>query len=485
MLMSRAFLVLGLFAIAACNGEPVASAPDQPAVTPPTTGDGPVSEDELLSISGDGRRNALSGGATTVFDVTGEAFSHAAPNLSAASLARHDVGDLGFDEAFVPGALGPVFDNVSCESCHFEDGRGRPPAQGEEFASMLFRASVPGVMRLGRRSNPRGAEAPAPVPGFGSQLQMRAVPGQMAEISASVTYVDSSGTFADGTPFTLQSPRYTLTGVYAALPATLMFSPRVAPVVFGLGLLEAIPQSTIESNADPFDRNRDGISGRANYMEDLVSGQPRAIGRFGWKANTPNLVQQAAAAYNGDMGITSTLFPGESCEEYRAECAAHPIEVSDSIVAAVGFYTQSLAVPARRNLDDRQVLLGEVLFRRAGCAGCHLPSVRTGVMPGIPEVSNQQIQPFTDLLLHDMGKALADGRPDFKASGSEWRTPPLWGIGLVQTVNGHSRFLHDGRARSLLEAVLWHGGEAERSRVAVQRFSASERAALVKFLESL
>ena len=200
--------------------------------------------------------------------------------------------------------------------------------------------------------------------------------------------------------------------------------------------------------------NRDGISGRPNYMEDLVSGQPRAIGRFGWKANTPNLIQQAAAAYNGDMGITSTLFPGESCEEYRPECAAHPIEVSDSIVAAVGFYTQSLGVPARRSLDDRQVIAGEALFRRVGCASCHLPSVRTGTMPGIPEVSNQQIQPFTDLLIHDMGTALADGRPDFKATGSEWRTPPLWGIGLVQTVNGHSRFLHDGRARSL------HGGGA-------------------------
>jgi CxxC motif-containing protein (DUF1111 family) len=219
-------------------------------------------------------------------------------------------------------------------------------------------------------------------------------------------------------------------------------------------------------------------------MEDLVSGQ-RAIGRFGWKANTPNLVQQAAAAYNGDMGITSSLFPGESCEEYREECVAHPIEISDSIVAAVAFYTQSLGVPARRDLDVPAVLQGETLFRKAGCASCHLPSARTGYMAGIPEVSYQQIQPFTDLLLHDMGPALADGRPDFKANGMEWRTPPLWGIGLVQTVNGHSRFLHDGRARSLMEAVLWHGGEAERSRRAVQRFSAADRAALVRFLESL
>lgn len=307
----------------------------------------------------------------------------------------------------------------------------------------------------------------------------------MAEISAVITYTDSIGRFADGTPFTLASPRYALTGVYMPLPGNVMFSPRVAPAVFGLGLLEAIPQSTIESFADPSDRNRDGISGRANYMEDLVSGNPRAIGRFGWKANTPNLFQQAAAAYNGDMGITSTLFPGESCEEYREECAAHAIEVTDSIVGAVAFYTQTLGVPARRNLDDRQVILGEALFRRVGCAGCHIPSMRTGTMPGIPEVSNQQIQPFTDLLVHDMGPALADNRPDFKAGGREWRTTPLWGVGLVSTVNGHTRFLHDGRARSLMEAVLWHGGEAEQARRAVQRMPATERAALVKFLESL
>jgi len=483
--MSRAFLAIVLLAAAACSGETLASAPEQPSTITPTVADGPATEDDLLLVSNDRNRNALSGGATTVFDITGEAFGHAAPNLGATSLLKHDVGDLGFEEVFAAGALGPVFDNESCEACHLADGRGRPPTEGEAFSSMLFRASVAGVMRSGRRSNPRGAEAPAPVPGFGSQLQMRAVDGSMPEVSATVTYVDSVGRFEDGTSFTLQSPRYTLTGVYSALPVSMMFSPRVAPVVFGLGLLEAIPAGTIESNADPSDRNSDGISGRANYMEDLVSGQSRAIGRFGWKANTPNLVQQAAAAYNGDMGITSTLFPGESCEEYREECAAHPIEVSDSIVAAVAFYTQSLGVPARRDLSVPAVIQGEALFRKVGCASCHLASVRTGFMPGIPEVSFQQIQPFSDLLLHDMGPALADGRPDFKATGSEWRTPPLWGIGLVQVVNGHSRFLHDGRAGSLMEAVLWHGGEAERSRRAVQRFSAGERAALVKFLESL
>lgn len=482
--MTRAFLTVGFLAAAACSAEPVASAPEQPPSANPVT-EGPVSEDELQFVRNDRGRSALSGGATTVFDITSEAFGQPAPNLGAASLGLHDVGDAGFDEVFPEGVLGPVFDNETCEACHLGDGRGRPPEAGEAFASMLFRASVPGAMRSGRRSNPRGAEAPAPVPGFGSQLQMRAVNGALPEITASVSYVDSAGTFADGTGFTLYSPRYTLTGAYAPLPVPMMFSPRVAPVVFGLGLLEAVPASAIEARADPSDRDRDGISGRANYMEDLVSGQPRAIGRFGWKANTPNLVQQAAAAYNGDMGITSTLFPGEPCEGFREECAAHPIEVQDAIVAAVAFYTQTLGVPARRNLEKRQVMMGEALFRRVGCASCHVASMRTGALAGVPEVSNQQIQPFTDLLLHDMGPALADGRPDFKASGSEWRTPPLWGIGLVQTVNGHSRFLHDGRARSLMEAVLWHGGEAERSRRAVQRFSAEERAALVSFLESL
>ena len=266
----------------------------------------------------------------------------------------------------------------------------------------------------------------------------------------------------------------------------MLFSPRVAPVVFGLGLLEAVPAQDILLRADPRDRNRDGVSGRVNLVFDAVR-RRTVVGRFGWKANTPSLLQQTAGAYNGDMGVTSSIFPSESCEGQvpNPECQLHSPEVDDATVDAVAFYTQTLAVPARRNLDDPTATKGEFLFYVAGCAGCHTPTLRTGTLPGVPEVSNQVIHPYTDLLVHDLGDGLADNRPDFQASGREWRTPPLWGIGLVQTVNGHTNFLHDGRARNLLEAVLWHGGEAAGARERVRRFSASERAALVTFLESL
>ena len=217
---------------------------------------------------------------------------------------------------------------------------------------------------------------------------------------------------------------------------------------------------------------------------DAAAGRT-ALGRFGWKAGAPNLIQQTAGAYNGDMGVTSSMFPAESCQGDRTECAPHASEVNDETVLAVARYMQTLAVPARRSIDDAQATLGETIFYQAGCAGCHRPTFTTGTLAGVPSVTNQMIHAYTDLLLHDMGPELADDRPDFLATGREWRTPPLWGTGLVQTVSGHSNFMHDGRARSLLEAVLWHGGEAKKSRDAVLALPASARAALVKFLESL
>ena len=429
-------------------------------------------------------RTALSGGATTVFKDGEDAFETAAPNLSGDHLERHETGDEAFSLVHVQGTganggLGPVFDNESCESCHLGDGRGRPPiVQGEAFSSMLFRSSITGKDANG---------GPLGIPGgFGGQLQMRATAGSQADIQAAVYYVENRGIFSDGTEFQLHEPHYTLAGSYPGLPASFLFSPRVAPVVFGLGLLEAVPDFLILARSDPRDFNRDGISGRANIVYDAVHGR-RAVGRFGWKANTPNLIQQTAGAYNGDMGVTSDLFPSESCAG-RSEPAcntAHAAEVNQQTVADVAFYTQTLAVPARRNLNDPTARRGEFIFYAAGCDGCHTPTLRTGVLRGLPEVSNQVIHPYTDLLVHDMGPGLADGRPDFQASGSEWRTPPLWGIGLVEAVNDHSRFLHDGRAYSLMEAVLWHGGEAKRARDRITRLPQRDRDALIAFLKSL
>jgi CxxC motif-containing protein (DUF1111 family) len=210
-----------------------------------------------------------------------------------------------------------------------------------------------------------------------------------------------------------------------------------------------------------------------------------AVGRFGWKAAVPSLSQQVAGAYNGDMGVTSPLFPAESCEGDRRICARHGVEVDQETVDAATFYVQTLAVPARRDVNDFQVQRGEQIFFNVGCADCHTATFTTVTLPGVPAVSNQTIHPYTDMLVHDMGSALADNRPDFGASGREFRTAPLWGLGLIPTVNGHNNLLHDGRARGPMEAILWHGGEASRARANVKRLSASQRAALVRFLNSL
>ena len=450
--------------------------------TAPTTG---TPLDASLAMTPDpAAHTKYSGGATTIDDETDAAFSFMSPNIRRRSeeFALHEEGDEEFEDAFSADptsehtGLGPVFDNVSCEGCHAGDGRGRPPYPGEIAESFLVRISYPG--RDGVTS------APNPVPGLGGQLQLRAIDGVVPEASVTIRYSPVSGTFADGTPYTLQVPSYSFGSAYMTLSTKMLFSPRVAPFNFGLGLLEAIPEATILSREDPNDANGDGVSGVANRVWDAAANKT-VVGRFGWKAGAPNLIQQTAGAYNGDMGVTSSLFPAESCEGDRPECAPHAPEVSDAAVLAVARYMQTLAVPARRDVDGKEESEGEKVFYEVGCAACHIPTVTTGSLAGVPSVANQVIHPYTDLLLHDMGPDLADDRPDFQATGREWRTPPLWGIGLVQTVNGHSNFLHDGRARGLMEAVLWHGGEAKKSRDAVLNLSSSARAALIRFLESL
>ena len=422
-----------------------------------------------------------SGGATTIQDMGSKAFSTPAPNLSAEALALHRRGDAGFEAKFVTapapvnGGLGPVFNNTSCVACHAGDGRGRPPAPGEILSSLLFRLSLPGADAHG---------GPAPVPGYGGQLQTRAVVGKEPEAQVEIAYRDSAVRFADGTEATLRVPAYRMTDYYLPMPAEVLLSPRVAPPVFGLGLLEAIDESAVLALADEDDKDGDGISGKANYSWDALAGK-KALGRFGWKANTPSLLLQTAAAYNNDMGITTRVFPRETCDGQAQGCDSAAAEVDSATLAAVTFYVRSLAVPARRHTGDPEVRRGERLFKTLQCAACHIPSFRTGAFEGIPEISGQSIQPFTDLLVHDMGEGLADGRPDFLATGREWRTPPLWGIGLTETVNGHTQFLHDGRARNLTEAVLWHGGEAGKAREGFKSLSAADRNALLAFLDSL
>jgi CxxC motif-containing protein (DUF1111 family) len=431
----------------------------------------------------------FSGGQATVFDATRDAFSRPAPILSDDEELLFFVGNSFFNQNWVAApsstqardGLGPLFNARSCAGCHLKDGRGRPPAfPGERGAGLLLRLSVPGRDLYGR---------PLPEPAYGGQVQDQAVPGVPAEGQIEIAYAEIQGAFADGTPYALRQPVYRLTETrYGPLHPEAMLSPRVAPLLAGLGLLEAVPEETILELADPADSDGDGVSGRPNYVWDALN-HCRALGRFGWKANQARVLQQVAAAFLGDMGIATSLFPGQDCTRAQEECLSaphggHP-EIADDDLHKMALYASALAVPARRGWDDPQVLSGKAIFARAGCTACHVPRLETGLHPTLPGLSHQTIHPYTDLLLHDMGEGLADGRPDFQATGREWRTPPLWGIGLVQIVNGHTTFLHDGRARNLMEAVLWHGGEAEASRQKVLHLDAPDREALLAFLQSL
>ena len=426
------------------------------------------------------------GGEGTVFDETISAFALPARNLGAEDRRSFVVGNSFFNDIWViaPSStegrdgLGPTFNANSCSSCHFKDGRSAPPAPDEpDGPGLLMRLSVPGE---GSNGGPIGD------PIYGGQLNHRAIPGVPAEGGLVITYDEVGGRYNDGTPYTLQRPTYRVEPALGPLAADVTMSPRVAPALVGVGLLEAVPEATILARADPDDADGDGISGRPNQVWDGVA-ERTVVGRFGWKANVATVEQQVAGAFLGDIGITSRLQPDQNCTEAQTACGAavgggEP-ELDDHKLQRVTFYTRTLAVPARRPAEA-DVRRGGAVFEQAGCSACHTPSMRTGP-DEIPELAEQPIQPFTDLLLHDMGPGLADGRTDFDASGTEWRTPPLWGIGLVEVVNGHTRFLHDGRARSLEEAVLWHGGEAEASQRRYTSLPAPDRTALLAFLRSL
>ena len=438
---------------------------------------------------------ALSGGSTTVMKFDQNAYSMPSANLAPMRRLDFSVGNSFFRNPWViaPASttardgLGPLLNTNACQNCHIKDGRGHPPAPDATSAvSMLVRLSIPAGPEHAEVVRERGI---APEPSYGGQLQDMAIPGVAPEGKVRLRYSTEQVRFADGTEVELRRPEIELNDLaYGDMHPDTRMSLRIAPPMIGLGLLEAIPEEALLANADPDDRNGDGISGRPNRVFDQTSRQP-VIGRFGWKAGQPSLNQQNADAFFNDMGLSTSLLSGSSCTDRQTECRAMPDggepEVSDDILAQVLFYTRNLGVPARRNVDDPQVLAGKTLFHRAGCQSCHVPQFTTAADAAEPELANQLIRPYTDLLLHDMGEGLADNRPEFEASGREWRTPPLWGIGLPQAVSGHTQFLHDGRARNLLEAILWHGGEAEKARQIVLGYDQNERTALLSFLESL
>jgi CxxC motif-containing protein (DUF1111 family) len=424
------------------------------------------------------------GGSTTVFAAHAGAYDLLIANGSQASQAMFNNGRALFHQEFVPygmgefDGLGPLFINTSCISCHQGNGRSQPPTTEIDYDSgLLMRFSLAGDGENGQ---------PVPVPGYGNQLQTRSIDGTVPEAHFLFFYEIFNETYSDGSTVPMHQPYHQLIDTYTELPPGMLFTLRLGSPVYGLGLLEAVPEVDIVSREDETDENNDYISGRANYVWNALT-QQIELGRFGWKSSNPTIEQQTASAFHDDMGVTS---PGAFAAEVgygqsNATIGFGPEpDVDSQMITDISNYLRLTAVPAPRNLEDPQVMRGRELFYEMNCVGCHTPQLTTGVSP-IPELSNQTIYPYTDLLIHDMGEVLADGRPDFAASTNEWRTSPLWGIGLSLLVNPQARFLHDGRASSLEEAILWHGGEAYWAKEYFKSLPLTDRQALIKFLEAL
>ena len=452
---------------------------------------------------------ALPGGAATSKkkSLDANAFSQHSGNMNFERQLDFKLGNALFRRLWVSSpastesadGLGPLFNARSCQRCHLKDGRGHTPVANwpdDSAVSMFLRLSIPPQNEAQRAELASLRRNVIPEPTYGGQLQDLAVPGLAAEGKMHIDYEEEVVTLADGEQVSLRRPRYSITDLgYGPLHPEVLMSPRVAPPMIGLGLLESLAEDDILSWADPEDSDGDGISGRANRVWDSQR-EAVALGRFGWKAGEPSLLQQSSHAINGDIGISAPLAPSPwgDCTASQASCRDAPhgnspqhdgLEASAEMLRLITFYSRNLAVPARRNPEDPQVLAGKKLFYESGCIACHRPKYVTLRDSVGPEQSFQLIWPYSDLLLHDMGEGLADNRPEGRASGREWRTPPLWGIGLTETVNGHSQFLHDGRARNLLEAILWHGGEAEAAKEKVKAMPKAEREALLAFLGSL
>ena len=442
------------------------------------------------------------GAATIPATASPKVFKFPSANMSFERKMEFLLGEALFEKLWVSApsstkasdGVGPLYNARSCARCHPNAGRGHPPEnRGDTATSMFLRLSIPGGVGV---AEIEGYLASLPEPTYGRQLQDISVGGVLPEGKILVDYEEFEVALAGGEIASLRAPTYQVIALgYGPMHPDVMLSPRVAPQMIGLGLLGAIPASDIIASADPDDADGDGISGRAQIIMSPEYGEPM-LGRFGLKAGAATVYQQSSGAFHADIGISTPLFPagwGE-CTEAQVDCRKAPdgnsaangdLEIPADGMNAVTFYAENLAVPARRNVGDPQVLRGKQMFYETGCIACHRPKYVTHRLPDQPEQSFQLIWPYTDLLLHDMGEGLADHRPQARASGTEWRTAPLWGIGLTTQVSGHSYFLHDGRARSLLEAILWHGGEAKAAQTKVTQMPKSDRDALIEFLESL
>ncbi|GAA0317170.1 di-heme oxidoredictase family protein [Psychrobacter aestuarii] len=458
------------------------------------------------------------GGDTGITISSSESYSKPSSNISASRKGQFFIGNAFFKQPWViaPAStdsrdgLGPLFNVAACQSCHIKDGRGHAPMDATDSAdSLLMRLAMPASNDNEREQLKNSMIEKVAHPIYGGQLQDRAIEGVPAEARIEVTWQEVPIRFADGYVETLRKPTFRLTHAgYGALDDALMLSPRTAPPMIGLGLLEQIADTQIKQQADAEDEDGDGIRGRYNWVLDPQTGK-QALGRFGWKAGQTRLLTQNQSAFNEDMGLTSSIRPHESCTKAQTACLNAPtgadaqgegkarVEVSDEVARFVEFYTRNLAVPNRRNADDPQVLAGKKHFYAIGCQSCHTPRYQLPTTDDDRlEQHGQVIYPYTDLLLHNMGEGLADrtvagklpakdAQVEFLATSYDWRTPALWGIGLAKTVDEQATFLHDGRARTPMEAVLWHGGEAQAQQEKVLTLDKQGRAELSAFLQSL
>jgi CxxC motif-containing protein (DUF1111 family) len=421
--------------------------------------------------------------AWITFESGASAYAQPAPALSDAERAQFADGERSFALRWTPRSngpwgQGPVANAASCIECHAGKGRVAPVAGEERLIGMLIRLSIPGRDEHG---------GPRPHPAYGDQLNDLGMFEVPAEGYASVRYADRPSVFPDGETAHLAVPEIAFEKLnFGPLGSDALISARAAPPLLGMGLLDAVDAASLRQREA--EQPSLGLHGHVNEVWDVAAARA-SVGRFGWKANQPNLLQQVLAAFHGDMGVTSFFFMDENCMPVQKECLEKkPFmrpELTPGIQNGVLFYLRAGAVPGRRAADSEPVLRGALAFERTGCATCHRPTLTTGDYPAYPPLSRVTFHPYTDLLLHDMGPDLADGRPDFAATGSEWRTAPLWGVGLASRVNPGARFLHDARARTLLEAVLWHGGEATAAREAFRDLPKASRADLLAFLEAL
>jgi CxxC motif-containing protein (DUF1111 family) len=426
----------------------------------------------------------------TVSDESVNAFNNSIDNLTADENTKFVTGNSFNRNNWVVApasttsrdGLGPLFNARSCSGCHRLDGRGKPPEEGGEHnSSFVVRLSIPGADEYG---------FPNPIPNYGDQLQQFAIPNVKPEGKVKVSYEEIEGAYPDGTTYSLRKPSYEFVELaYGDFPNDFMSSTRIAPKMTGAGMFDGIDDATILANADPDDANADGISGKANYAWDFIA-KKRVVGRIGWKASVANSTNQVARAFVDDIGITNPFFEKENLwgiqkQNYDTLINGGKPEIDLETIQKVMYYTAALAMPSRRGFKDESVLKGKTLFKQIGCSKCHVSELKTSTHPQVSQLSNQTLRLYSDLLLHDMGPTLSDNRPDGEATGREWRTPPLWGLGYNKIVSGYEYYLHDGRARTPEEAILWHGGEALTIKDSFMKLSKLDRESILKFLQSL